>query len=173
MPEKEETINIDSGLNVSSIQITINLGQPVGGTKTQSRDIEISEDEPPAGTLIRQVLSDELNQKKVRITFVPDDSGQNNSTKVTDPDVGDKSTWEKLLGRPAEVDIDDGITLLRFNPAGGVTTWVPNDLSGNLINHVFQETPHEPGGISYGEFIDCWKENGGDAAAVAECWSRL
>jgi hypothetical protein len=170
MPKKEETINLDSGLNVSSIQITINLGQPVGGPKTQPPDIDVT----PAGTLVRQVLPDpsDNTKLKVRVTFVPDDSEQVATVDIKDPDIGNKSKWAELLSDPG-VDIDSGITLLRFNAAGGVATWLPDDINGNLIVHVLQEGPHETGGVSVGDFIGCWSDKGGNAGAAVGCLDRL
>jgi hypothetical protein len=175
MPKKEETINLDSGLNVSSIQITINLGQPTSKPETRLVVPEPGGD-APSGTLIRQVLPDpgDNTKKKVRVTFVPDDSGQNVSSNTKDPDEGDKSQWFKLLGRPANVDIDAGLTLVRFYQTDGIATWIPDDSLGNAINHVFdQETPHEAGGVSVGDFVGCWNDNGGSAGAAVGCLDRL
>lgn len=179
MSTKEETINLGSGMNVSSIQITINLGQPVGEPKAQSTGTEISADAPPAGTLARQILPDPNDNTKnlVRITFVPDDSelGTTNITQAPDP--GEKGKWTEFLGpQNVGLDIDSGITLVRFSTTGdksGVATWLPDNPNEPTISHMFQEAPHEGGGASPGEFIGCWRGEGWNASGFVNCLGEL
>jgi hypothetical protein len=172
MSTKDETINIEGGSTVSSIQITINLGQPVSVTPRPFPNA----DAPPAGTLFRQVLPDPNDNTKnmVRITFVPDDSEQGITTNTKEWDVADKGKWTEFLD--TQEDIDLGITLVRFSSTGdesGVATWLPDDHTKTSITHVFKENPQGSGGASWGDFYTCWKNEGYSASGFITCASAL
>ena len=174
MSQQEETVNVSSGLNVSSIQITINLGKPAGAV--EPHQLIPPPTDAPQGTFVRQAFSiPGSNNMKVRLTFIPDDQTQNLSIQVMNEDPGEKAKWLELLNDdPAIADLDAGVVMLRLNANNGQAIWLPYNVNQNPISRLFnQKTPLEPGGVSIGDFTDCWAANGRNAAAAAHCLSQL
>jgi hypothetical protein len=139
----------NSSTPVNNVQFTINLTQSTPSVPAL-----------PTGVSIRQVFADPQNNGalKVRISFVPDDPKQPASTIVKDHDIGEKDDWERILGNPENVNIDTGIAVLRVSEdvQGGVTTWLPNDNTQNII--VFESKPPapEPGQpVDLAAFLSC------------------
>ena len=116
-------------------------------------------------------------KKKVRITFLPDNSAHETESILRLYDEGEKQAWEHLLG-PIDlekIDIDKGITILRFNKdsTGGVATFLPSGSKRDLIIHPFQGRV-EAGGVGAGapEFYQCVADNRealGLATALIHC----
>jgi hypothetical protein len=174
MPNKDEIVNVNAAPEVASIQITINLGKPLA---QQTQNLPERESQAPQGTFLRQVIAEPAANpiKKIRTSFVPDDLTQDTSTQIADPDPGERSKWKELLGdKVSENDIDGGDILMRLTEEGGAVTWLPVDASRNpVINRFKQKTPEEPNGASVADFITCWLQKGKNAAAAANCWSKL
>jgi hypothetical protein len=136
------------------------------------------------GVLVRQILS---GKRKVRIAFVPDDTSQSPKSMVRINDDGEKRSWTKLLGNPAGLDIDTGITILRFNTdnLSGYAFFMPGKSKLETICNAFQQTNAGGSGTAAGltEFNACLdgKRNAATAAnaqfdflgSVSECVNQL
>ena len=173
MSNKDEVVNVAAGSGVSSIQITINLGQP---SSQSAQRIGGAESQVPMGVFIRQVVEEPgaAPVKKIRTSFIPDDLAQDASFQTADPDPGELSKWKELLGdRVSEIEIDSGDIVMRLDDKGGTVTWLPNDPNRDpVINRIKQKQNGGPG-VSIGDFIQCWFDRGQTAAAASSCWSRL
>lgn len=168
MPNKE-AINVNTDAEVTSIQITINLGK-------STVKPEIPEGDAPKGVFLRQVFEVPGGNptKKIRTSYIPDDLVQDTSTQVAESDPGELAKWKELLGDPQGIDIDTGDIVMRLDNEGGTVTWLPEDTNQEpIIRRFKQKTPDEPGGATIGDFIVCWISKGKTAAAAASCWSRL
>ena len=113
------------------------------------------------GVWVRQVLK---GKQKVRISFIPDDFASPSQYTIRKLDEGEKSTWVELLGDPEDIDIDTGITLLRFNKENTQcnATWLPNSSKPNKeIFNKFQRAEDPGGGFDSGgvEYRACMADN--------------
>ena len=141
-------------------------------------------DEPShEGLLVRQVLK---GKKKARIIFIPADTNQpaeSTYLKIADDS---PSAWRKLLGNPPDLDIDQGIILVRFNQNGnsGIARFLPNQQTQAEIVHPFQQAkpdPHAaPEPVGSEDFLKCIDgkrialgANFNSALAAAECLPQL
>lgn len=110
------------------------------------------------GVLIRQVLS---RKRKVRLTFVPDDPSRATDSDSVNRinDDGEKRSWSHLLGDPKGVDIDTGITVLRFNTdnESGIAFFMPGKSTLPTIRKLFHQTGTPGGGpvASLAQFNQC------------------
>jgi len=160
---------VNAGTDVKSIQITINLGKQAGGTTPEPS-------ETPQGVLVRHAFSEPgVNpQKKVRLSFIPDDMAQNPSSHTFAANPAEPTKWLELLGDPVGLDIDTGIIILRMTEMGGLIAWLPeNTTQEPIYRQVKQKSATEPGGVSIGDYIACWFVNGGTADAAAKCIDKL
>jgi len=174
MPNKDEIVNVSAPSDVTSIQIMINLGKPTQTVGAENVLGGVSQ--APMGVFIRQVVQEPGNNptKKIRTSFVPDDLAQDASTHIADPDVGEVAKMKELLNdKVNENDIDAGIIAVRLNEEGGTITWLPDNASLAPVVERFTANTPEGGGLSIGDFIQCWLTKGQTAAAGANCWSRL
>jgi hypothetical protein len=89
------------------------------------------------GTWTRQVLK---YKRKVRVTFVPDDSTRKPESVQISIDDDSKTAWKRLLGDPAD-DIDLGLVIVRFNEddKSGMAIFLPDRSKQPEIVHVFQQ----------------------------------
>lgn len=136
------------------------------------------------GVLVRQVLS---GKKKVRISFIPDDTAKNPEASMRMYDDGEKNSWAKLLGNVQGVDIDKGIILIRFNKGNlsGLAIFLPAKTKDTVIDNLFHDSLGGGGGSPAGlvEFNDCIKSKKANAAnsnipfnvlnAISECMNQL
>ena len=117
------------------------------------------------GVLIRQVLS---RKRKVRLEFIPDDTSKSPESAIRLYDDGEKRAWSYLLGNPRGIDIDSGITVLRFNRdnESGVALFMPESSTSPTITKMFRQrgTPGEGPVATLDQFNDCMA---GKRSAVA------
>jgi hypothetical protein len=124
----------------------------------------MAENKLHTGVWVRQTLR---GKREVRISFIPDDFASPPQYTIRPFDEGEKSTWVELLGDPKGVDIDAGITMLRFNQEGTLcnATWLPNKNSATKkeIFHVHQKPEPEAGGHDEGgaDYLRCMDDNAG------------
>ncbi len=129
---------------------------------------------------VRQVF---LDEQKVVYSYIPDTpEGEMVSHTM---DIGDetvskdghtlemKSELEKLLDNP-EVDIDDGITILRISEenekVGTINiTWLPNVVNGNVLHKSYRPEYTGPSTEGPGAFLACLALSGGNPVIVAIC----
>jgi hypothetical protein len=170
MANRSNPINVSAAAEVSSIQITINLGRSTAEPAQTTSDA-------PQGTFFRQVFLEpgDPQVKKILTSFVPDDLAEGATTQLADPDPGELSKWKQLLGDElSEEQIDAGKIAMRITEEGGTITWLPDDRTlPPFFHQLKQRTEEEPGGASIGDFIVCWREGGATAAAGVNCWSQL
>jgi hypothetical protein len=170
MANKSNAVNVSAASEVSSIQITINLGKP-------TQEPVVTTSRAPQGMFLRQVVMEPGNNpvKKIRTSFIPDDLAEDTTVQVADPDPGEFSKWKQLLeNKVPEAEIDAGDIMMRVSEEGGTITWLPDDLNRAPVIHRYkQKTTEEPNGASVGDFITCWLEKGETAAAAVNCWSKL
>lgn len=136
------------------------------------------------GVLVRQVLS---GKRKVRISFIPDDTDKKPETSIRKYDDGEKNSWAKLLGNAPAVDIDKGILLVRFNKGNmsGQAVFLPAKAKDAVIANLFHDSLGGGGGTPAGlvEFNNCVEAKKTNAAnlnipfdglkAVSECINQL
>jgi hypothetical protein len=103
-----------------------------------------------SGSWIRQVYADDQGNKRIAISFLPDEPAEDTDSVVNDHDPGSKSTWNQLLGDPTDIDIDDGVAILRIDEEAQTTsaTWLPNQEGVDLIRLKLLQNPPEPGDVS-------------------------
>lgn len=169
MAANDEKINLTAGANVKSIQININLEK--AGENLVSGPIT-----SPKGSFVRHAFLDVGANpvKKVRLSYIPDSAAESSSTNIFNANPGEPTKWLEMLGDPAGLDLDEGVTVLRISEDSGTITWLPANTNQDPISlPVKQKAPDEPGGVSIGDFIACWIANGADAAAAAQCLDRL
>ena len=169
MAPNEENINVTADADVTSIQITINLGK---ATASQTLTPATS----PKGSFIRHTFLDvgAPPVKKVRLSYIPDSATENSSTNTFNANPGEPTKWLEMLDDPAGIDLDEGVTILRIAEGGGTIAWLPENTNQEpIFRPVKQKVEGEPGGVSIGDFIACWIANGADAAAAAQCLDRL
>ena len=133
----------------------------------------MAEDKLHTGVWVRQLL---MGKRKVRISYLPDGLGPAQST-IRKFDEGEKSTWIELLGDPQDVDVDKGITLLRFNEANNrcYATWLPASGQQEKIHNIYERPEPEPGeGEGGAEYRKCMSDNAGKSfiEANAICLSQ-
>jgi len=165
----DESLNVNAGADVRSIQITINLCKQTG-------DVPPGPNETPQGVLVRHAFSEPgaNQQKKVRLSFVPDDMTQNPSSHTFAANPGEPTKWLELLGDPVGLDIDTGIIILRMTETGGLIAWLPeNTTQEPIYRQVKHKSETEPGGVSYGDYVACWIANGCTAEASVRCLDKL
>lgn len=133
------------------------------------------------GLLIRQVLK---GKKKVRLTFIPTDISCPVDTALVKIAEDVKGAWKKILGNPADLDIDQGLIMVRFNPNGysGTAQFFPNRSTQNVITNPFQQEIPDSGVPTVGgpEFLACIDgkrsalgSNFNYAVAAAQCLPQL
>ena len=169
MAPNDEKINVTADPNVTSIQITINLGKAIAGQA-------LTTDTSPKGSFIRHAFLDvgAPPVKKVRLSYIPDSATDNSSTNTFNANPGEPTKWLEMLDDPAGIDLDAGVTVLRIKEDGGTIAWLPENTNQEpIFRPVKQKVDNEPGGVSIGDFIACWIANGADAAAAAQCLDRL
>lgn len=111
------------------------------------------------GVWVRQLLKGKRN---VRISFIPDNFATPSQHTIRKLDDGDKSTWIELLGDPANIDIDAGITTLRFNKENSKcnATWMPNDRNQQEIFNVYEKPDNGNGdGAGGADYLRCMAVN--------------
>lgn len=126
------------------------------------------------GVWVRQILK---GKRKVRISFIPDDFDTPSQHTIRKLDAGEKSTWIELLGDPDDIDIDTGITILRFNKQSTKcnATWMPNDPKQKEIFNVYEKPESGSGNPEGGtDYLRCMAENSAKSFidANATCLSQ-
>jgi hypothetical protein len=125
----------------------------------------MSENQLHTGVWVRQILK---GKRKVRISFIPDDLTCPSLYTVREFDEGEKSTWVELLGDPKDeaendIDIDAGVTLLRFNQENTKcnATWLPSSSNQKEIFHEFIRPEPAAGDVGSGgaEYRQCMANN--------------
>ena len=171
MASRDETVHVTADANVTSIQITINLGKSAESALPTPSNA-------PKGVFVRHGFSEPGADpvKKVRLSFIPDDAAQNASSDIFNANQAEPTKWLELLGDPdpAGFDLDAGVIVLRMNEDGGIIAWLPENTNQEpIFLPVKQKVENVPGGVSIGNFIACFIEHGSTAAAATQCISML
>ena len=121
-----------------------------------------------SGCYVRQVILDSNNQKKIVLNFIPDNPPEDKAKltpKVNDhPDPADKVTWEKLLGDPGNINIDEGAIYLRMDQTAEsfTVTWLPNTHDLKPVRKYYSKTdPNSPlpPTVDLLAFLTCMQNN--------------
>src|ERR1044071_3395724 len=95
------------------------------------------------GVWIRQVLG---GKRKVRVTFIPDDTKKQAQWELRINDEGEKNSWASLFGDSFTADLDMGIAMLLYEKGNlsGSAIFLPQDSSQDITIHPFKHTGNDP-----------------------------
>lgn len=134
----------------------------------------MAKDKLHTGVWVRQVLK---GKKMVRISYIPDSLGETQST-LRKYKEEEKSTWVELLGDPdpEDVDIDEGITFLRFSKDNNTcyATWLPRSGDKRIFNIIERPDPENGDGMGGAEYRKCMNDNADKSwiEANAQCMGQ-
>jgi hypothetical protein len=133
-------------------------------TSTETTSTEEVAPEYSRGSWVRQVFVDAQGQKKIAITFVPDNPEDAAEREIDDYDDEDTADWEEFLGDPQGIDIDEGVAILRLDSTAEIATvtWIPNNEGDGILQNTLKQTPEEPGDptANLREFRNCYFAQG-------------
>jgi hypothetical protein len=99
---------------------------------------------------------------------------------VNDHDPGNKSTWKQLLGDPTNINIDEGVAILRIDEEAqtGSATWLPNQEGVDPIRIKLLQNSPDPSDVSanYANFRACFSSQPADwsfGAKFNKCLPQL
>jgi hypothetical protein len=132
---------------------------PIEDAPTEAESTEFSD-----GSWVRQVFVDDLGQKKIATTFVPDNHAKEVEREIEDYDDEDTDDWKQFLGDPP-INIDEGVAVLRLDDEAeiAISTWLPNEEGIEIIRNTLKKTAESPGEptANLSDFRNCFRNQAG------------
>lgn len=112
------------------------------------------------GSWIRLVFTDEQGQKKIETVFVSDNPEKSVEKLIEDYDDENTNDWVQLLGNPQNVNIDEGIAILRLDEEAEIATvtWISSTKGLDIVRHTIEHDSEgsEPPTASASQFRECF-----------------